>query len=204
MIQKLSCYLCFEHTELSKETFIHEQKLVATLKKLRETLENRKNLIKSFAKNVRGRDIPVTEKTTELGSITAFNVLKRSAVNLPFMKSAFKEALTACPKIAVTINETTSDFPSSDDYNGAVKGMVMLHETYELLLDATTEGKVSYFSSQNLYKEFQGMEKLDVDDLYTMASKATNQLLFDVGIEYLRAAFILAAKMKPSNSTMKS
>jgi hypothetical protein len=30
-----------------------------------------------------------------------------------------------------------------DDFNGAVKGMVMLHETYELFLDSAIEGQVS-------------------------------------------------------------
>jgi hypothetical protein len=100
------------------------------------------------------------------------------------------------------INEVTVDFPTADDFNGAVKGMVMLQETYEMLLDATVEGKVTYYTSQNLLKEFQGREQLMVDDLYLMSQKATSQLLFDVAIEFLRAALNLAKTVKVPNSIM--
>jgi hypothetical protein len=35
-----------------------------------------------------------------------------------------------------SINEMTVDFPGSEDFNGAVKGIIMLHDTYFLNLEA--------------------------------------------------------------------
>jgi len=102
-----------------------------------------------------------------------------------------------------SVNHTTDDFPEPEDYNGAVKGLVMLYDTYLLDLKAAADGKVSYLSSQYLPMEFQGREKLQVEDLYELASKATSQLLFDTGVGITREAFALAEKVKPVSSTMK-
>jgi len=154
-------FLRFEPHELSKETFLKEQQLVAALKKYRETLANRRKLIKKFADNVRGRNAG-NDDNRACDTITAYNVMKRSAVDLPSMKSQFQEDLVALPAFRSFVNQSMEEFPGPEDYNGAVKGLVMLHDTYELQLDQTFEGKVAYFSSQFLYKEFQGKEKLQV------------------------------------------
>ena len=195
-------FLRFEHHELSKETFLNEQKLVDSLKNIRQMLQARRNMIKQFSVKVAGRNVNTIENTVH-DTISAFSLLKRSALTLPSVKSQFDKDLTSHRQILKSINETTSDFPNDDDYNGAVKGIVMLHETYEFFLDETTAGKVSYMTSENMFKEFQGKEKLQIDDLHLMSEKAKSQMLFDVGIEFLRAAFNLAGKVKPANSTMK-
>ena len=197
-------FLRFEHHELSKETFQNEQKLVVALRKLRTMLDNRRQLIKKFTGSLRGRNKHSSSNIGDvIDPITAFTTLKRSSAHLPRLRSNFREGLSGLSAIATTANETTIDFPTRDDYNGAVKGLVMLYETYGMDLDATTEGKIAYITSQFLYKEFQGREKLQVDDLYEMSSKAMSQLLFDVGIDYLRAAFNLAEKKKPTDTMMK-
>ena len=195
-------FLRFEHHELSKETFLNEQKLVKSLKKIRQMLEVRRNMIKQFSAKVLGRNVNSIENTVH-DTISAFSLLKRSALFLPAVKSQFEKDLALQPQTLKSINDTTSDFPNDEDYNGAVKGIVMLHETYEFYLDELTVGKVAYVTSDNVYKEFQGKEKLQIDDLHLMSEKAKSQMLFDVGIEFLRAAFKLADKTKPTNSTMK-
>jgi prolyl 4-hydroxylase len=195
-------FLRFEHHELSKETFLNEQKLVESLKNIRQMLDKRRNAIKQFSTKVRGRNTVSTESKVH-DTISAFSLLKRGALILPTIQSSFKKDLELFPQILTSLNETSSDFPDQEDFNGAVKGMVMLHETYEFHLDSTTEGKIVYLTSDQMFKEFQGREKLQVDDLYLMSEKAKSQLLYDVGIEFLRAGFILADKVKPTNSTMK-
>jgi len=130
-------------------------------------------------------------------------LLKRSALSLPTLKSKFQTDLTTHQQFSVFVNETTQDFPTFEDYNGAVKGMVMLHQTYDLYLEVLPFGQVFYFSSEGLIKDFKGRENLTIDDFYQISNKAKSQLLFDVAIEYLRVAFSLADKFKPSNSTMK-
>ena len=195
-------FLRFEHHELSKETFINEQKLVQSLKNVRKMLEERRNMIKQFSAKILGRNFDSTESKVH-DTISAFSLIKRGALILPSIRSSLKRDFDLFPQILKSINETCSDFPDSKDHNGAVKGMVMLHETYEFFLDSTTEGKISYISSDRAYTEFQGREKLDIDDLYLMSEKAKTQLLYDVGIEFLRAGFNLADKVKPTNSTLK-
>ena len=195
-------FLRFEHHELSKDTFLKEQKLVATLRKLRNMLEDRRQLIKRFANRVHGHSTNLGSGTPE-DSITAFNVLKRSALILPNFKSVLAQASDNLSSIKASVNKTIADFPTEQDYNGAVKGLVMLHETYMLDLDAANKGKLAYITSQFLYNEFLGREKLQTDDYYEMSSKATSQFLFDVGIEFLRAAFVQAEKKKPAATLMK-
>jgi prolyl 4-hydroxylase len=195
-------FLRFEHHELSKETFLKEQKSVELLKRLRETLASRRKSIKKFVDKVKGKN-DRDRVSNSCDTITAFNVIKRSSVNVPFLRSQFKEDLAAIPAIRLSVNQSIEDFPDNEDYNGALKGLVMLQDTYDLDLDAATEGNVAYYSSQFLYKEFQGKEKLQVEDLYDLANKATSQLLFDTGIVFLQAAFNLAEKIKPTKSLMK-
>ena len=188
-------FLRFEHNELCKETFLKEQKLVAMLKMLRNMLNNRRQLIKSLATGTYDRSAYLDSGTPE-DSITAFSLLKRSKVILLTVKSVLAHASVDLSSMKTSVNETITDFPTEQDYNGALKGLVMLHTTYQLNLDAAAEGRVTFTTSRNLYREFQGTEKLQIDDFYQLSNKATSQFLFDAGIEFLRAAFIQAEKKK--------
>ena len=63
-----------------------------------------------------------------------------------------------------------------------------------------SEGKLLYISSQGLVKDFPCPEKLQLEDLVIMAEKAKSQLIYDVSIEFLLAAFQLAEKVKVSST----
>jgi hypothetical protein len=80
-------FLRFEHPELSKDTFVKEQKLVGSLLRIRRALETRKQLIKIYRQKVRGKNRQPRSQETGLDSITAFGVIKRSVVNIPYFKS---------------------------------------------------------------------------------------------------------------------
>ena len=130
-------FLMFEHPELSKETFVKEQKLVAMLKNVRRTLKLKRKEIKSFLEQVRGRGLTQTESNAH-DAVTSLAMLKRSALDLPKFKLQFKNELSSYTGWITFVNTTTADFPTEEDFNGAVKGMVMLHETYELHLPTGT------------------------------------------------------------------
>ena len=130
-------FLMFEHPELSKETFVKEQKLVMMLKNVRRTLELKRREIKSFLEQVRGRGLTQTESNAH-DAVTSLAMLKRSALNLPKFKLQFENELSSYTGWTTFVNKTTADFPTEEDFNGAVKGMVMLHETYELHLPTGT------------------------------------------------------------------
>jgi len=91
-------FLRFEHHELMKDTFLREQKLVENLKKFRRILDDRRKQIKKFADSVRGRNVASPEDKA-CDSISAYNVMKRSAVNLPYMRSKFQDDLSAITPI---------------------------------------------------------------------------------------------------------
>ena len=91
----------FENFELTREVRKNETGLIISLKRLRESLEKRKERI--------GRGLDEDDRFA--------NLLEE-------------------------ISNLTSDFPSPRDFDGALKGLLLLQDTYDFDLGALTKGKL--------------------------------------------------------------
>ena len=158
-------YHMFENFEMCKEVYKMESlELVPKIQLIRNTLEQRKDLIGKYLKSKK--------------EIFIKNLLKESRV---WEQDKLEEA-----KI---------HFPTDQDYEGALSGMVRLVRTYQVNLTVLSDnGIVQYQGTTTNQKSFNSYERLSAIDFLALAIKAQRFKMFDVAIEFSREILRLLPK----------
>ncbi len=118
------------------------------------------------------------------------------------------ENVSAQSMIKSEINETTSNFPEGSDFEGAVRAIVLLFETYHFdLAESVQSGRIHIpqFPAGGVI-DIQSRHNLTMTDLVILAKKAYKLNWYDVTILILRAYFQLKKSVKelPDLSVQKT
>ena len=76
--------------------------------------------------------------------ICALNVLKTSDLTIVPNTHRFKTSKASLGSAIQTIKELSEDFPTLTDWNGAVRGLFILYDTYEFDLAEAYNGSLVY------------------------------------------------------------
>ena len=77
---------------------------------------------------------------------------------------------------------------TSNDYKGALNGLLLLQDTYEFDISQTLNGNIEFIDHENNYQKFQSYEKLQVEDLIEIAKIAKDKKLFDKSVLFMQVA----------------
>jgi hypothetical protein len=85
-----------------------------------------------------------------------------------------------------------TDLPANStllDYNGALKGLLLLQDTYEFKVEsAVLLGQINYLDSSGQSRVIHGGEKLVKEDLMQLTKLAEKEKYYDRAIEFLKTA----------------
>jgi hypothetical protein len=181
----------FENFEVTKIVYQQEFKLIEKLQEIRNILVQRQEKIRKYldlAKNSHKDSNSVDHP------IEAFGLVQRVTLNLTELQMDLKQ-LKPVRKSLSELNETIKDFPTNQDYDGALKGIVRLQIAYQLNLTALSDkGRVEYKDVHGQTVGFDCYEKLDILDYAAFADKAVRQFRYDTAVAFLREAFLLLPK----------
>ena len=177
----------FENFNLNQKVFSAEQKLIVLLKKLKRRFKYRKENL----------DILIVKRKRKM--IEAFSGINGQG-NQTFLHLKLNNHRSS--EIEYDNLEQLSIFPKKHDYDGAVKGMVILQNTYNFDLTkasrkisaiskGTSGSEISYYdySSSKVYS-FQAQETVNFDDFLIFSHRAANYYHFyDSSIQFLVEAF---------------
>ena len=129
----------FENLEVCKTVYRHEDKVILKVMHMRDKIKKTKQKISQIHSSI------LVKKETE-GLATELS-------NFIMMLRNFTIETTNSKN---QIEEMTTDFPSKQEFNGAVKAMFMLHYTYYLnMTSAVTKGILSYYNHLQEHVQFQ-------------------------------------------------
>lgn len=180
----------FENFDLNQKIFESEQKLVQMLKKVRIQIQN-------FQKNL--NELVVKKKRKTNGRIPV--KIKQKSNNKRYLGDLNELYLKQY------ISKKLSTFPKKHDYDGAVKGMVILQNTYNFdlqkaiksgdrVLEVTGGSELLYYDFSNAKEvSFRANEALDFDDFLMLSHKAAYYYHFyDTSIQLLVTATYMYKK----------
>ena len=183
----------FENFNLNQKVFTSEQKLVKLLKKLKVRLKSYHQTLNALGTEKKSRGIHLDNNQNHLYS-------KYSDV---ISKLDIKEY----------ISRNLSTFPKKYDFDGSVKGMVILQNTYNFDLQKATTGNVEFSKgvrgSELVYYDFSNSktvsfpakEHLNFEDFVVFAHKAAHYYHFyDTAIQFLAEASHLQTTNIPSQN----
>ena len=89
----------------------------------------------------------------------------------------------------------TLEFPITDDFIGASKGMVVLNYAYDFnVTKGVHEGKLSYINNKGQKEEFQAYEKLTIIDIEQLAKTAFAKKDYEIAITMTRSILEILSK----------
>ena len=177
----------FENFELNRKIFVQEQELVKLMRATRKDLNN--SVLK------------IEQGIKKFNYIDNENIVKRDLLHFDTFHI---NNLTAKLDIGIkdlAILNTTSIFPKKYDYDGAVKAMVILQNTYHFDLAKTRRrysnsnhsptSELSYYDfTTSTIVTFSAKHFLCPEDFLIFAHRATNFYhFFDSSIDFLKEAF---------------
>jgi hypothetical protein len=93
--------------------------------------------------------------------VCGLNTLKTSALKLRPLKFSLKKRQKSYETEIQELRETTKEFPNLKDWDGAVRGMFMLYDTYDFNLTEASKGNLVFVVkkicslNENFYLYFQ-------------------------------------------------
>ena len=171
----------FENFDGTKEVYLKEDVVIKKLLNIKTKLLECQNKLKNF--------------------IGAF---KRDREDiLPDLRRVLNNGFKNQLENSVALKEMTKEYPTKNDYNGAIKGMVVLHFSYYYnVTKAVEEGKISYVKRINWfreYKEFESYEKLSILDVEQFAIATLDDGNYALSIEFVRSILKLLPQIKKSD-----
>lgn len=113
----------------------------------------------------------------------AIDVFKGLNIQLQFMKNE--------------LGQLTSEFPLREDFEGAQRAMISLHEGYEFnVTKAVLTGTFSYINHLNAVREFSSHEKLSISDVEKLIDVSMDQKVYSVGVNLMRDLLPLMFQMQ--------
>ncbi len=94
-----------------------------------------------------------------------------------------------------SITNASVNFPTKEDFLGAKKGLVLLHETYQFDVNLLTRGRLLAKSYPLGALSFKNAHPLGLDDLLGLCRVAFSIKWYDRAIDFLRAAFKLTERL---------
>lgn len=97
-------------------------------------------------------------------------------------------------------------FPDQDDFEKGVRGILLLHETFNLDLDGLTVGNLSYFGSGNdvINVDFNPGSKMDFNDFYIVAKMADTLKLYDRALDFIKVSIKFAPDDHKVRNTLET
>ena len=179
----------FENFIMNRKVFIDEQKLTILLYNVRKKLFMHQTKLQNSVKQNKNNTNMII--INEISMLTSKNIIKDSYFHTNVDLSKENEETT----------EVTQNFPKIYDYDGAVKGIVILHNTYFFDLSKTRKqnlsnsndslSEISYYEVQSSKEiSFSSQEQLKSDDFLMFAHRAANFYhFFDSAILFIKEAF---------------
>ena len=177
----------FENFELNRKIFVQEQEVVKLMRDVRKYLNN----------NV----LNIEQSIKKFKYIDNDNIVKRDLLHFNTFHIKIPIAMLGIGIKDMAILNDTSIFPKKYDYDGAVKAMVILQNTYHFDLAKTRRrylnsnhsptSELSYYDfPTSTTVTFSAKSFLGYDDFLIFAHRATNFYhFFDSSIDFLKEAF---------------
>ena len=178
-------YLLFENFELTKQTFAEEQIVVKNVKNIGKVLRmisseldlkiNIKsqpvyNSIFQYEQSIMHHKFSIIKQMTDLSK--RLHEIRSSYKNY-FQSFGFERVYGDVSRIHIVI--------------AALKGIIMLQDTYNLDIKHFSKGKLNL--RKNEFVKSRSVDSLKVDDLISMSGVAINELKwYDASIRYLKHA----------------
>ena len=188
-------YLLFENFELMKKSFVKEQQLVKNLHKIRHEMYQlmsalNSNINDNFKPDDYGNADMKTVETSEndiyfrLKDISKSNsyrnIFLQNAENMkyPYIQQKFNDIFDY---------ENSYQFKTKDILNSALKGVIMLQETYNQDIKEYSKGTLRFKSV--IERNSRNIDSLQPDDLASMSTLAFDHLhWYDNALKYLKAS----------------
>ena len=87
---------------------------------------------------------------------------------------------------ATDVERLTRDFPVKGDFEGALRGLIFLYDTYKFDLKSLRSNKKMTKTGR---KTFKNEHKLDSEDFFRLSKSAFSFRWYDSAIDFLRQAF---------------
>eukprot|EP00094_Tigriopus_californicus_P006961 TCALIF_06702-PA protein Name:"Similar to P4HA2 Prolyl 4-hydroxylase subunit alpha-2 (Gallus gallus)" AED:0.31 eAED:0.31 QI:0/0/0/1/0/0/2/0/1029 len=191
----------FENFGQTKEVYIQEKELISKLKTYREKVIQIRDKLETFLNRSNGHDY--NDETFTENPINTYILIKTHGLALPRM-----QLIHEMQELKRDLNKSTTNFPTTSDYYGALYGLVTLEDTYQFNTTLAAQGIISlpkFPSGQRV--SMQSPHRMTYIDLKKMADLAFQKAWYDTSILFLKGAFNLIADLpeheKPSNETMK-
>ena len=177
----------FENFELNRKIFVQEQEVVKLMRAVRKDLNN--NVLK------------IEQSIKKFKYIHNDNIVKRALLYHSSFHIKNLVGMLGIGNKDMAILNNTSIFPKKYDYDGAVKAMVILQNTYHFDLAKTRRrysssnhsptSELSYYDfSTSTTITFSAKNFLCHDDFLIFAHRAANFYhFFDSSIDFLKEAF---------------
>ena len=187
-------YLMFENFELTKNSFLKEQQIVKQLKDIRkslhqqiEQLEGHKNrnmdlyndnsTIPVNIPKLKQNDFPSSEEF--LSHDLEISSMNKSNTNYTSYKDAYEGVFNHKLDFGNVNN--------SDVIHAALKGLIMIQETYTQDMEKYSKGHISF--KDHVTETSRSTDSLKSEDLLTMSTIALNDFNWvDNAVTYLKAA----------------
>ena len=188
-------YLLFENFELMKQSFLKEQELVKNLKILRSDLYQQMDALNSNINNA---------SSLETYADLSMKRLQKSEHRIDFhLKNISRciqhEIIVLMDTRYLNYRDLKQDYSdmynytksyqlgSGDIIDAALKGVIMLQETYDQEIKEYSAGHLRFKSS--IERNSRKIDSLQPDDLASMSTIAFNDFnWYDSGLYYLKAA----------------
>ena len=177
----------FENFELNRKIFVQEQEVVKLMRAVQKDLSN--NILE------------IEQSIKKFKYIANDNIVKRDLLYYNTFHIKNSTAVLGFVNKDMAVLNNTSIFPKKYDYDGAVKAMVILQNTYNFDLSKTRRrhsnsnhsptSELSYYDfSTSTTVTFFAKNFLCYDDFLIFAHRATNFYhFFDSSIDFLKEAF---------------
>ena len=184
-------YELFENFEMTKESFIKEQNIVRKLENIRQNLHQKRYEIARYLNYF--SVFPAGEKDTKFQINRKLENWDGCKFEKLVQYTAFENKLSS-----FVIDYGTENVTNYFNYNisvqniidGSQKGLIMLHETYDLDIKGFAKGHLNLKGvTENRSRR---IDSLQPDDLASMSTMAINTYKwYDNSIEYLKEAIHL-------------
>ena len=188
-------YLLFENFELTKNGFMEEQEVVRNLQKSRRELRIQIQILNSTINhhawnNCFNNEAKLRERRKD---ITKFHlqIIKRYIIdkNMFLLNKSYirRNVLNANQKYSY---DYVKNFSEIEIIDGAMKGVIMLHETYNQNIKDYSKGNLRL--KNGITRTSRNIDSLNLDDLAHMSNIAFNHFKwYDTGLKYLKESIDL-------------
>ena len=192
-------YEVFEQFEITKAGFITEQEIVSKLNKMRTNLYQKNDAIERaragfmLAKDlgdVHFRNIWLTENLIyfQVNHVFYKTCFRDNAVLLVSLEDKWAKCRRAVNNLNFGYNVSTEKI-----INGAVKGIIMLSETYKLDINAFSKGYLNL--RKGTENNSRQIDSLKSDDLASMSVTAFEIQWYHAGLKYLNESIRVFNKL---------